>query len=81
MGFDIRGGMIGELWAVLMGITVESRFPPPGSRKTDDITIAALIRHIHHHNDAVGRSLFVPAMKCNDFVFVIKMIEMEILSA
>jgi hypothetical protein len=39
MGFDIRGGMIGKIWAVVVGVTVKARFPQSGLRKTDDITI------------------------------------------
>ena len=53
LGFDIRGGMISKIWAIVVGITVKARFPQSGSRKTDDITIAILIRHINHHNNAV----------------------------
>ena len=54
MSFDVRGGMISEIWAIIVGVTVKMRFPQSGPRKTDDITIAILIRHINHHNDAIG---------------------------
>ena len=53
MSFDVRGRMIVKVWAVVVGVTVKARFPQSGPRKTDDITIAVLIRHIHHHNDAI----------------------------
>ena len=81
MGFDVRGGMIGELRAVVVGVAVEACFPPPDSRKADGITIAALIHHIHHDNDTVGRALFVPAMESDDLGPFVKMIEMETLAA
>ena len=54
MSFDVRGRMIVKVWAVVVGVTVKARFPQSGPRKTDDITIAALIRHINYHNDAIG---------------------------
>lgn len=53
MGFDVRGRMISKIWGIVVGVTVKARFPQSGPRKTDDITIAVLIRHIDHHNDAV----------------------------
>lgn len=81
MGVDVRGRMIGELWPVLVRVAVEACIPPPGSRKTNDITIAALIHHIHHHHNAVFWALFVPAMESDDFGPFVKMIEMEILPA
>ena len=56
MSFDVRGGMISKIWAIVVGVTVKARFPQSGSWKTDDITIAILIRHIDHHNDAIMRS-------------------------
>jgi hypothetical protein len=73
--------MIGELRAVIMRVAVESRLPASRSRKTDNISIAALVRHIDHHNDAVGWALFVPAMESDDLGPVVKMIEMKILPA
>ena len=80
MGFDVGGRMIGELRAVLVRVAVEACFPPPDSRKADDITIAALIHHIHHDNDTVGRACFVPAMESDELGPVIKMKEMQILT-
>src|SRR3989337_936726 len=38
-------------------------FPRAGLWKTDDITIAVLIHHIHYDNDAIGWTLFVPTME------------------
>ncbi len=64
-----------------MGVTVEARFPPSNSWKTDDIIIAALIRHIHHDNDAIVWALFVPTMESDDLGPIIKMKEMHILTA
>jgi hypothetical protein len=46
--------MVGKIWAVVISATVKPSFPQSGSRKTDDITIAVLIRHIYHHNKAIG---------------------------
>jgi hypothetical protein len=45
------------------------------------IIIAVLIHHIHHHNDAIGWALFVPAMESDDLGPIVKMIEMDILTA
>ena len=56
MGFDVRGRMIVKVWAVVVRVAVKACFPQSGPRKTDDITIAVLIHHIDHHNDAIMRS-------------------------
>ena len=45
------------------------------------ISIAVLIRHIDHHNHAIGRTLFVPAMESDELGPIVKMVDMEILAA
>ena len=81
MGFDVRHGMIGKIQAIVVQITVKARFPQPGPRKTDVIPIAVLIRHIHHHNNAIGWALFVPAMEGHELGLIVKMVDMDILIA
>src|SRR3989337_3427442 len=81
MGFDVRGGMIGEIWAVVVGVTVKPRFPQSGPRKTDDITIAVLIHHIHYDNDAIGWALCVPTMESDQLGLFVKMIDVDVLTA
>ena len=48
--------MIMKVWTIVVGVAVKARFPQSGSRKTDDKPIAVLIRHIHHHDNAIMRS-------------------------
>ena len=79
--FYVRCGMIVKIWAIVVGVTVKACFPQSGPRKTDDITIAVLIRHINHHNDAIGWALFVPAMESDELGPIVKMIDMDILSS
>ena len=81
MGFDVRRGMIGKIQAIVVQITVKARFPQSGPRKTDAIPIAVLIRHIHHHNDAVGWALFVPSMESDKLGVIVNMIDMDVLTA
>src|SRR3990170_3038221 len=71
-GFDVRGGMIGKIGAVVVGVTVKSRFPQSGPRKTDDITIAVLIHHINYDNDAIGWAVFVLSSRPVDRVFILE---------
>ena len=52
-----------------------------GPRKTNDITIPPLIRHINHHNNAIGWALFVPAMEGHELGLIVKMVDMDILTA
>jgi hypothetical protein len=81
MGFDVRGRMIVKIWAVFVGVTVKSRFPQSGPRKTDDITIAILIRYINYNNDAIGWALFVLAMESDQLGPIVKMIDVDVLTA
>ena len=80
-GFDVRGGMIVKVRAIVVGVTVKARFPQSGPREPDDITIAVLIRHINYHNDTVGWALFVPAMESDELGLLVKMIDVDVLTA
>src|SRR4030066_177866 len=81
MGFDVRGGMIGKIGAVVVGVAVKARFPQSGPRKTDDITITVLIHHINYDNDAIGWTLFVPTMESDQLGPIVKMIDVDVLTA
>src|SRR3990172_4304132 len=80
MGFDVRGGMIGKIGAVVVGVTVKARFPQSHSWKTNDITIAVLIRHINHHNHAIGWALFVPKRETERLGPIVKMMDVVVLT-
>ena len=73
--------MIGKIRTVIIGVTVKSRFPQSGPGKADDIIIAALVHYVHHYNNAIGRTLFVPAMEREDLSAIVKMVDMDILTA
>ena len=81
MNFDVRGGMISKIWGIVVRVTVEACFPQSGPRKTDDITIAVLIRHINYNNYTIGWALFVPAMESDELGFTVKMIDVDVLTA
>jgi len=78
---DVRGGMIGEIGAVVIRVTVKPRSLQSGPWKTDDITIAILICHIHYDNFTVGRTLFVPTMESDDLGLMVDRIDMDTLPA
>jgi len=81
LSFDFRCRMIVKVRTVVVGVTVKARFPQSGSRKTDVIPIAVLIRHIHHHNHAIGWALLVPTMKSNKLGVIVNMINENVLAA
>ena len=66
---------------MVVRIAVKARCPQSGPGKTDDITIAVLIRHMNHHNDAIGWALFVPAMEGHELGLIVKVVDMDILIA
>jgi hypothetical protein len=73
--------MIGEMRAIAIRVAVESRFPQSGSRKPDEIIVAGLIRHVHHYNDVIRRALFVSAMESEHLGTIVKMKDVDILTA
>lgn len=73
--------MIGKMEAVIMRVAIKSHFPQSCPRKAYDVAIAAVVFHIDHHNNAIGRTLLVPAMECEDFGAIVKMVNMDILTA
>ena len=80
-GDNISTRMALEVVAVALPIAIEAELPCPRGREADGVLILRLAEKVGDNHYIVRRSTFVPALKGNDFAFVVHVIDLGELPA
>jgi hypothetical protein len=71
--------LVADVSAVPLPIAIKSYLPEAFSRKPDVVTVVAAVGNVGHNYHVISRTAIFPAVKCDDLVVVVDMVDVYML--